>query len=67
MVPELVESLCKSSAESNLFELCRGAAKDIKGPSPSLSPYHHPRNGAKKRLLRYETAQNHIGRGISGR
>ena len=27
----------------------------VKGPSPSLSPYRHPRNGAKKRLLRYET------------
>ena len=36
-VPEPVESLCKASAESNLFELCRAAAKDIKGPSFELS------------------------------
>ena len=32
-VTELVESLCKPSAESNLFELSRGEAKDIKVPS----------------------------------
>jgi len=32
-VTELVESLCKASAESNLFELCRAAAKDIQVPS----------------------------------
>ena len=31
-VTEPVESLCKPSAESNFFELCRGAAKDIKVP-----------------------------------
>ena len=32
-VTEPVESLCKASAESNLFELCRTAAKDIQVPS----------------------------------
>ena len=31
-VTEPVESLCKASAESNLFELCRAAAKDMKVP-----------------------------------
>ena len=48
-VPELVESLRKSRAESSLLELSRGEAKDIKGPEQISTPSYtfiKPQKGA---------------------
>lgn len=45
-VPEPVESLRKSSAESSLLELSRGEAKDIKGPGVEQIHLIKPEKGA---------------------